>query len=489
MSLSNLVQNMRLVSLACQLLVILLLSLHAIETQAQSNDPQKTAEDEVIRVRSHLVNIDVMVKDKKGRYVTDLKAEDFAVFENGVAQKVDFFDPPLVSGDQAGQTKFAVEARSLTSAGVPRNIISLVLDGQTTDLTNLKRVREGTLRYIREQISGTDTVALFSVTSGLQLLQPFTQDKTQLMAAVERAFAGSTSSKNFEKRDIAENIATLRETLARAPEGPITDTAGGSAAAQAMIAARVLQQFLKLRSTLSLQQSRPILAALAAICEAQRTIPGKKTLVLFSQGFVTPAVLDWQVQSTIDLANRANVAIYIIDSAGLRAAAPQSGSLVPGSPLAGVSAITNQEQRIQAVGGENVFDNVRYEGLNRDQDVLYRISGDTGGQFIKGTNDIGKGLNRIDQEIRSRYTLAYRSTDSNFDGSFRKLKVEVRRPEAQALTRPGYYAVALDDIVLLSPEDKKLLSNFEEAESAPAIPLFVEIVPFRSREGRYLVPL
>ena len=353
----------------------------------------------------------------------------------------------------------------------------------------MKRVREGTLRYIREQISVTDTVALFSVTSGLQLLQPFTQDKTQLMAAVERAFTGSTSSKNFEQRDIAENIATLRETLARAPEGPITDTAGGSAAAQAMIASRVLQQFLRLRTTLSLQQSRPILAALAAICEAQRTIPGKKTLVLFSQGFVTPAALDWQVQSTIDLANRANVAIYIIDSAGLRAGAPQSGSLVPSSPLAGVSAITNQEQRIQTVGGENVFDNVRYEGLNREQDVLYRISGDTGGQFIKGTNDIGKGLNRIDQEIRSRYTLAYRSTDSNFDGSFRKLKVEVRRPEAQALTRPGYYAVALDEVVLLSSEDKKLLSNFEVAESTPAIPLFVEIVPFRSGEGRYLVPL
>ena len=114
MSLSNLVQNMRLVSLPCQLLVILLLSLHAIETQAQSNEPQKTAEDEVIKVRSHLVNIDVMVKDKKGRYVTDLKAEDFAVFENGVAQKVDFFDPPIVSGDQTSQTKFAVEARSLT---------------------------------------------------------------------------------------------------------------------------------------------------------------------------------------------------------------------------------------------------------------------------------------------------------------------------------------------------------------------------------------
>lgn len=489
MSLSSLFLRMRLV-ISFWHLPVIIIALLAVQTQAQESKDQKTVpEDEVIRVKSHLVNIDVLVKDKKGRYITDLKVEEFAVFENGVPQKLDFFDPPLTSAEQTGQKNIAIEARPRTSAGVPRNIISLVLDGQTTDLTNLKRVREGILRYIREQISDTDTVALFAVTSGLQLLQPFTQDKSQLMAAAERALAGSAASKNFEQRDLAENIAALRESAAGAPTSPITTTAAGSEAAQAMIASRVLQQFLRLRTTLSLQQSRPVLAALAAICEAQRTIPGKKTLVLFSQGFVTPAVLDWQVQSMIDLANRANVAIYIIDSAGLRASAPQSGALVPGSPLAGVSAITNQEQRIQAVGGENLFDHVRYEGLNRGQDVLYRISGDTGGQFIKGTNDIGKGLNRIDQEIRSRYTLAYRSTDSNFDGSFRKLKVEVRRPEAQAHARPGYYAVALEEIVLLSPDDKKLLANFKAAESTPALPLFVEMVPFRSRGGLYTVPL
>ncbi len=101
-----------------------------------------------------------------------------------------------------------------------------------------------------------------------------------------------------------------------------------------MIVQRVIPQFIRMRTALSLQQSRPILAALAAISEGLRPIPGKKTLVLFSQGFVTPAVLDWQVQSTIDIANRANVAIYIIDSAGLRGNT-QSGSYIPSTPMAG----------------------------------------------------------------------------------------------------------------------------------------------------------
>src|SRR6185436_2905831 len=146
-----------------------------------------------------------------------------------------------------------------------------------------------------------------------------------------------------------ENISRLRDFLSGAPSGPITTNAGGSASAQAMIAQHVLAQFIMLRTALSLQTARPVLAALAALAEGLRPIPGKKTLVLFSQGFVTPEVLDWQVQSTIDMANRAIVAIYIIDSAGLRSAAPASGALVPTTPLGGVSAITNQEERIKAV--------------------------------------------------------------------------------------------------------------------------------------------
>ena len=105
------------------------------------------------------------------------------------------------------------------------------------------------------------------------------------------------------------------------------------------------------------------------------------------------------------------------------------------------------EQRRRSGAGESVFDITRQEGLNRQQDLLYRISEDTGGHFIKNTNDIAGGLERIDAEIRSRYTLAYRSTDSNFDGSFRKVKIEVRRPEANVLARAGYYVIESRDIV------------------------------------------
>jgi len=473
-------------SVAVCVLAFLLLLTHAARVQAQD-------QEDVVKVKSNLVNIDVIVKDKKGKYISDLKPEDFTITEDGHAQKIEFFDAPTVRIEvhKAGDTVTAAApaAVSPVATTAPRNYVALVLDSQTTDITNLKPVRDGMIKYIREQISDTDAVAVLSVTNGLQMLQSFTQDKAKLIESLEKL--GSPDSKSFEQKDIAENIANLRDFLNNAPtstEG-ITTNAGGSQMARVMIARAVLAQFIRLRTALSLQQARPVLAALAAIAEGLRPIPGRKTLVLFSQGFVTPAVLDWQVQSTIDIANRANTAIYIIDSAGLRAGAPNSGALVPGSPLAGVSAITNQEQRIRAVGGETVFDNVRQEGQTREYDILYRLSGDTGGKFLKGNNDIGQGLERINQEIQARYTLAYRSTNQTFDGTFRKVKIEVKRPDAQIMSRSGYYAIPPEEVVLLSPGDKKLLAGFAAAEANTGLPLFVSLSPFRTREGLYTVPL
>jgi len=460
--------------------------------QSQGNKEAQKKQDETVKLETRLVTLDVIVKDKKGKHVTDLKAEDFSVFEDGVAQKVEFFSPPLDGGNDASQPKDVAPAPSGVSKSEPTNIISLVLDGATTDPVNFKQVREATLKYLRERITGADTVGMFSIANDLQLLQPFTRDKAKLIAAVEKGAAFPVSNKNLERGQLAEGIAETRAKLDRlggADGSQAKSTEEGSAGIEAMIANRVLQQFTLLRSQLSLQQARPVLAALAAICSSQRGIVGKKTIVLFSQGFVIPATLDWQAQSVIDFAHQANVAIYIIDSAGLRTSSPLSTSPVPSAPLAGVSGLADVESRIRAVGGENVFDNVRHEGLNREYDILYRVSGDTGGEFIKGANDLSKGLNRIDQEIRSRYTLAFYSAAANFDGGYRKLKVEVRRPDMHVTSRAGYYANPPGEVAFLSPDDKKLLANVAAAEANPALPLFVELCPFRFKGESYVVPL
>jgi VWFA-related protein len=477
-----------------KILAMCLLAVSAVSMSAATAQSPK-GQDDTVKLKAHLITMDVTVKDKKGKYVTDLKADDFTIIENGVPQKMEFFDPPLSTDNVMNHPNTAEATKPLAPAGGPAHVISLVLDGATTEQSNLKQVREGMRRFIRERIAAADMVAVFAVTTDLRLLQSFTQDKARMLAAIDKTDDLTASNKNSERQQIADDIRQAQEEMAGLPGEsalPATPAAAslGSGAARRLVLANMLQQYFKLRSQLSVQQARPVLASLAAICEALRAVPGKKTLVLFSEGFVTPETLDWQVQSVIDIANRANVALYIIDSAGLRTSAPLSTGAVPGTPLAGVAATGTTRDRIAATaGGDSLFDHARHEGLDRQYDILYRLSGDTGGEFIKGSNDIGKSLDRIDQEIRARYTLAYYSSDTNFDGSFRKVKVEVRRPDTHPVSRAGYYANAGDSIVPLSADEKKLLGNLAAVEASAAAPVYLELSPFRFRDGHYIVPL
>ncbi|HEV7891180.1 MAG TPA: VWA domain-containing protein [Pyrinomonadaceae bacterium] len=480
---------------AVRLLVALSLTLCGAPRVRSQETPKQQEKEEVVTVKSTLVNVDVTVKDKSGKYVTDLAPEDFTVYENGVRQKVEFFDPPFGGSVDAGAAIASSATPARAPAGQARNVISIVLDSQTTEQQNLRHLREGTLKYIRERIAETDAVAVFSVAAGLQLLQPFTHDKAKLTAAVENAFNSAAASKTPERNAVAAEVGGRQSELAGLQAAGARDTSDGTdtgaigARLQAMVAQRALEHFTELRAQLSLQQSRPVLASLAALCEAQRDVPGKKTVVLFSQGFITSSTQDWQVQSIIDLANRANVAIYIIDAAGLRGGAPETGSYIPPVLMGNVGALRSTEERMNAQAGENVFDNVKHEGREREFDILYRISGDTGGKFIKGTNDIARGLERVDDEVRSRYTIGYHSTDANFNGDFRKLKVEVQRPGAEVSTRPGFYAIAHNNTVFFSPEDRKLLAGLDAAASSPSIPLFMGLSAFRAANGGYVIPL
>src|SRR3989440_12823594 len=118
---------------AClSLLAMCAIFLANIPAQSQDKKQTKSAEDDVVKINSNLVSLDVIVKDKKGKAITDLKPEEFTVSENGVPQKIEFFDSTLTSGTEAVQPTTAIistQPTPRTLAGFPRNIIALVLDG------------------------------------------------------------------------------------------------------------------------------------------------------------------------------------------------------------------------------------------------------------------------------------------------------------------------------------------------------------------------
>src|SRR5689334_4032725 len=97
MSSPRLFNNLRRMSLPVCLPMILAVCL--VATSAQSPKGQ----DEPVKLKTHLITMDVMVKDKKGKYITDLTADDFTITENGVPQKVEFFDPPFANDGLTNQ--------------------------------------------------------------------------------------------------------------------------------------------------------------------------------------------------------------------------------------------------------------------------------------------------------------------------------------------------------------------------------------------------
>src|ERR1700730_6773236 len=190
------------------LLVLLAVFFQPAQGQSQKSKDGQKNQDEAIKLKTNLTALDVMVKDNKGKYITDMKAEDFTIFENGVRQTLNSFDPPLAGAE--GNRPNAAPVQSVKPSGVPTNIMSLIVDGATTDLANMKQVRESVIQYIKERIAQTDTVAVFGVSTDLRVLQPFTQDKQKLIAAVENAWLLSGSNKNLEQTNLAEDIERTR---------------------------------------------------------------------------------------------------------------------------------------------------------------------------------------------------------------------------------------------------------------------------------------
>src|ERR1700730_16703538 len=128
---------------ACLTLLVtaaMLLAAIVVQSQEKKETRKSADDDDVIKVTSNLVSLDVIVKDRKGKPNTDLKPEDFTVSENGVPQKIEFFDSTLTSGREARQLTnepvSTTHPNPRTPNGLPRNIIALVLDGQSTEVGN-----------------------------------------------------------------------------------------------------------------------------------------------------------------------------------------------------------------------------------------------------------------------------------------------------------------------------------------------------------------
>src|SRR5439155_23559337 len=202
----------------------------------------------------------------------------------------------------------------------------------------------------------------------------------------------------------------------------------GSAPAEALFAemqAKMIRDFEVMERD---QQGYATTNGLLAIVGTLRRLPGRKSLVFFSEGLAIPPAVQRLFHGVIDAANRANVSIYTMDAAGLRAESEQAkiGDLVNQSARAGLDNPSSS--------GAN--DAPLTKRLEKNEDVLRQdprmglaeLAQDTGGLAFDGTNNLHQGFERIETDRRNYYLIGYAPTNDTYDGRFRTIEIRLYRP-------------------------------------------------------------
>jgi len=410
--------------------------------------------NERFRVTTNLVMVNAVVTGPGGKLVTGLQQTDFAIFEDNVLQKIDFFEVDRVRQRRHDASTGAVAAGSQAKAPAVQvghddsNVLVLLLDYSTTVLANQKLVRDGARRFVEKTMDGRDPVAIFAFDSGLHTLQNLTMDRKLLLAALEysgargdamageRAALTEGSAREVRKQDdLTQQIANIRAASGSSARTP------GQDLALSLIEARLDEsrfaelRYQALKTALDDQQSRSALLAIQALAEALAPLPGRKNLVFLSQGFVVPPNVRRILDSTMAAALRSNTAIYSIDTRGLATAAPTGET----TQLESISAL-QRGTRTRVVNGESQFDRAAVIGADQEESLLRFLSLSTGGLYMRNSNDLGRGLQAVDEDVHAQYWLAYAPTNKNMDGSFRSIRVEVHHPGLKVRARKGYYA-------------------------------------------------
>jgi VWFA-related protein len=426
------------------------------------------SQDEVIRVRTNEVKLDIVVKDKKGRPIKDLTAADFEVLEDGVSQKIESFGfvslEALREVSDAGSPNRKENnpqpAPVTTPVGATRTtpgITALVFDRLSPDARSL--AKKAGIAYAQEGMASGDFTGVFRIDQSLNTLQTFTDNSALVREAIDSAtgaVGSSYTSSSQRTRDIADRSSVLdrqidSSTGAATNAGGSRDSAGASAAGQAagvaaqeqaliQMESRILQQFEALERD---QQGFATINGLLAVINPMRNLPGRKTIIFFSEGLALPTSVQTKFPAVISAANRANVSIYTIDAAGLRT---QSGTAESAREL---NSLASQRLQQQGRGSDRVGSGPYLKALERNEELLRldprsglgQLADQTGGFLIHDTNDLANGLRRINDDMHGYYMVTYTPKNGDYNGRFRQISVKLSRPNLEVQTRKGYYAV------------------------------------------------
>jgi VWFA-related protein len=420
----------------------------------------------VITSQTNLVLVDVRVTDKSGKPVSDLKQEDFRIWEDGVPQTITSFSLESVerlaqASGEAGPPP-VIDLGKLPPQVTPaqavqdHRLLVLFFDQTSMQVDDLMRSLKSADDFVRTKVTPADLVAVVAYTSSLRILQNFTNDRDSLQKALKGLRPGEASS-------LAE--------LGAAGEAGTTDALGQEVVTQDVSAA-----FTPDETEFNIFNTDEKLAAIESLAKMLRDVPGRKAVLHFSSGVQRTGVDNQaQLRATTDAANQANVSLYTVDARGL-AALPPGGDASSASP-SGTALYSGQAVASQV------------SSLQGGRETLAALAADTGGRTFYDLNDFSPAFQQIQSDNSSYYMLGYSPTNRRSDGRFRRIRVQVSRPGVKVEARPGYFAPK--DFRQFTREDKELQLQQAVELDAPFVdlPFVVDTAYFRQGEKKVTVVL
>ncbi|MFT3743092.1 MAG: VWA domain-containing protein [Pyrinomonadaceae bacterium] len=433
------------------LLLVIALSFAAL-AQTPTPTPQNDVDD-VVKITTKLVQVDVVVTDKKGNQVRDLGAADFQLLQDGKAQKIT--GVTYVPIDSAQVTNTIASNSSTKNGTVPppptkrssgeggRVIAIIVDDGScAASLWGINGAKDGIKRFINEQMLPDDYIAIYRTRAGSSSFQQYTSDKTVLLRAIDqiRWYPGMACGS-----DDGSFNAKGERTKSDGATG--VDTVGQESATE-----KKLREYRE--DAISNNQVVGTLGVLRYAIRGLEKAPGRKLMFVFSDSLAfrnrqnqTLSAKE-ALRDVTDAANRAGV---VVNTLSLR-----------GSDTMGMIEARDDVNPDAAESTRNG----RQADAEKAKEGLAVLAYDTGGDFYQGQARLNVPMSEVLRRESGYYLLAYEPGEGAFkDKKFNKIEVNVKIPDLKVSYRAGY--IGVPDTEIVKRKSKSAESDLYDAIASP----------------------
>jgi VWFA-related protein len=414
-----------------------------------------------IRTNASEVLLDIVVRDKHGKPVKNLKAGDVEIYEDGVRQEVRSFR--FVGASEAvrqvvGEAPVQpaqVEARPLRAV----NLICIVF--HNLDPVSRTMAIEAMQEFLKNDLPQQTYVGMFLLDDRLKPVYPFSNDRHALLQALNNIFmmrgldfglaseAVLTANPNqVTMTTVVDMVAHTSTTTMTVTGGEVANTVINGADVNTAPGANAMRgaQAAERRDFSDINGMRETDKIINMINQFGG-LPGRKSVLLLTTGLATTGDPD-RFQKILDKANQADITVYAMDVSGLSHISTAQAADLALDRVAAVSrSQTGIDNSMGSLGaakeksrqGDTMNDAVR----NSDtQASLRALSEGTGGFLIANTNEYRKPFQRIADDLEVHYEASYHPASGRYDGRLRTIEVKLARPDLRVESRTGYFALA-----------------------------------------------